>query len=1624
MLKINIKKLITCLIIFSIIINLLGFNIKHTNAQANENIPTVKVPQPEPPIENVWNMEKYISYMIGINGPLFNSAFYSSLDTEPRLKMPGQDMAYYEYLNNQITELEDAGQKYIEYVATSGPNLNTIILNNSYFDNIFVSRVFAANNNSQSEEKTNLDTRVTALINHLITPKGLTALNYEGGEGFELINIRKILQKEQQDQEYIPEEDEALPVSSHYYKNAQAVQISGTDYIKCTKVVRKNDCTVDYEKTKAWNKFPIEFGYFADGSHETGVKPDAQNNQFLQEYANTHHQTFSNISSQNFLLPIFGQLAGISSIITNIPGALNNNNSGPNIIALLGLQLLNNQSSSTPPIIPDYDFARTITKTGEASLFNLFNGMLPINSFNGENQKQWLENIGRTTLSQKIFGFSDYLQGASSENILENIGKRKFEDLLNIKRGTLDQPMSSREDLYHILGQGTIEQRLNLKLGSFQANNVNQIKQNIGEEKYNQMFQDTKLVANMLGISHNELESNINNPEALKRIIGQSVINQNINIYPNYQIPESDNTINSRDLAFDTENYLKPYIDFENKKIITQRYSPGSGIEINEYPFNPDSQIYENLLAEKQKNSIVNRFVNANNLKEVFKETGIDALAKKLTNIEEEREYLRQWLSTGVFPGNLLDASAVGNNVGLQDRYDIARVFAQNRADEVYDRIGKLQLEIAFNPNLSQYYNNYGTQFTTEESEIFVQEKLNQIKYEAENIKYPNIKATILTHIEAAINAKDNTKDDIITNAKQRLISRSLYNIGTNLQNTDIKKTQEAQIINNLINEIITLQDLNIIENPQNIEFSANFGITQEDIQNLLTGRTNIDDLKNLAGKKTLASFLEADVKKIDNALKAARGSKPISNVYEYLKPEIEQKVKYLNLTLTANQADQITGWDLTNILFGNQNPLIEKVAAPKIASSMKIPTNEFVSFLKGEVQNISDKINLNQMIPSAGELYNPIADKIKSLIDAMGKPDFIAKINTIGQDLFPANFAPIPDTKNQELINFYNNLNSSINKLFQGEQTQNIANSINSLIGGTMGQAGVQRLLNGDSYAMLLEKGIKDIQSFLEKQLPGEISDINIARWLNNLSKAPQEAINYIQNQFSGLPNLDRLMPNLVGKFAKSQFSMDYAIEQAAALLKVNDPGFSKKTLESILSGNPTDALKSYLTNWSENSDIPYSNQIKNVINGTASWNSLNSEAQNILNNKMKEFLGFQNMPDNMTSALINAINGKMSEIESLLDISGDIENLKYTINSIINRGWDNIFGAKGPASGIINTLSSVFSELNSKIGEFTTLLLSPVSSVLELLNLQKVIGGLQTEVFGLINGGLAPVLGPINQALGLASGFIGSIFNAIIPGLFSELTNIFGGLTSSILSSVFGALGGNFGFGMFGGNFGINPFASFFQETCECGYPKEEIWCAMDYYPYLDMDIESREDKYIYDVPFEPEFDKIEPMGLDNTKSEIGDWSGSINDNLCCTEVGCHKKCGEIVFRLIGEACIPFTEWHGKGEFKLDSNEKLNSRLNRAAKFKITQLTGALLRVNEKFDSMQMKPRQIQIPDQDNDILPNYEGRIDRLYGITTMEGGEGELVKTYYDSVLDLQQFGGAWSDKRYPFVYISY
>lgn len=1631
MLKLNIKKLITCLIIFSILINLFGFNIKYTNAYQNPHV--VTIPQPEPPIENVWNMAKYISYITGINGPGFIGAFYSALDTKPALKMQGEDMAYYEYLNQQITELEDAGQKYIEYVATTGPNLNTIILNNSYFDNIFVSKGFAVSDASKREKETKLDTRVTALINHLITPEELKALNYEGGEGFEQLNIKKILQQEQLSKEdKKTEKNQTIPVSSHYYKNAQAMQISGSDYIKCTKVIRKDDCSVDYEQTKAWQEYPIEFGNFADGSQIPGDKPKAQDNQFLKEYANSFHQTFANLSTENFLKPILEQLTGINTKINSLAFS-NHMTSGPNLIAFLGLELLNTNIGGTPPIIPGYDFKNTIEETAKMSLYNMFNQALPANSFVGTNQTEWIYNIGRTSLSEKIFGFSDYLQGNSSEEILTNIGKRKFEDLLALKRGTLDQQVNNKEDLLHVLGQGTIEQRFNLKLGSFTPNNINQIKQSISEEKYNQIFQDTKMAANMLGISHKELEDNINNPQALKRIIGQSVINQNIDIYPNYQIPDSENTINSRDLAFDTENYLKPYIDFEKNKIITRRYSPQAGIETNEYPFDPNSQIYQNLIAEQQKNSIVNRFTNANNLSSVFKETGIDALTKKITNIEEEREYLRVWLTTGAFPSNLIDAEAIGSNVGLQDRYDIARIFAQNRANEVYERIGKLQLEIALNPSLSQYYNNYGTQFNTEESDIFIKDKLNQIKSVANNIKIPNTKETILVLIDSAINAENDSKDDIITDAKKRLISRNLYNIGTNLKPEEIKNSQEAQEINNLINQVITLNNLTITENPDNISYNTEAGITNENIKDLLSGKKNIDEFKLDTGKQIIAGFLGFEnTKKIDNALKSTKGSKPISNFYEYLKPDLEQKAKYLNYSLYPKELEklgnEISGWNLANILSGNQEPLI-KIASSKIASNLQIPTDEFTSFLKGNIPSISNKFDLNQIIPTAGQLYTPITEKINSLVDSMGKVNFTEQIHKIGQGLFPNNFAPMPDNQNQEIIDFYNNLNDQITKLFNGEQTQNVASSINNLINQSLGQAGIGRLFSGDSYGMFLEKGVKDMQSFLEKQLPNEIENININRWLNNLSKAPEDAINKIKNEFAALPNLDKLTPDLVNKFAKSQFSMNYAITQSAALLKLQDTGFNKQTLENILSGNPTDALKNYLTNWTQNSNIPFSSQIQNVVNGTAGWSSLNTEAQNILNNKMKGFLGFQNMPDNMSPAIIGAINGKTDAIKDLIGTPGDPEGWKNNLNMMLNNGWDNVLGAGGLSTGAVSALSSVFSELNSKIGEFTTLLLSPVSSVLELLNLQKIIGGLQTQVFGLVNGVLAPVLGPINQAIGLTSGFIGSIFNAMIPGLFSQLTNIFGNLTSNIIGSIFGAFGITSGFSigidLFGfSGFGASQFTSLLTNTCECGYPKEETWCAMDYYPYLDMDIESQEDKYVYNIPFEPEFDKIEPLGLDNTKSEVGDWSGSINDNLCCTEVGCHKKCGKIVFHLIGDLCVPFIEWHGKGEFKMDSKEKLNSRLNRAAKFKITQLTGALLRVNDKFHSRDMLPRQVQIPDQENDILKNYTGRIDRLYGITTEEGGKGELVTSYLEAVRKLLQFGGVWANNEYPFVYISY
>ena len=224
-----------------------------------------------------------------------------------------------------------------------------------------------------------------------------------------------------------------------------------------------------------------------------------------------------------------------------------------------------------------------------------------------------------------------------------------------------------------------------------------------------------------------------------------------------------------------------------------------------------------------------------------------------------------------------------------------------------------------------------------------------------------------------------------------------------------------------------------------------------------------------------------------------------------------------------------------------------------------------------------------------------------------------------------------------------------------------------------------------------------------------------------------------------------------------------------------------------------------------------------------------------------------------------------------------------------------------------------------------------------------KKLMANLQAQLITMAVSFLAKPLAQLDQQLGLPSGTLSGLVAGLVMSMFIPGFNLMLHIAKIIVPIILDKLGlgflSSFLFnGLLGSLFGFGS------------KKRKEVWCAMDYYPYLEPEVK-------YNIAFEPVAGQIDPEGLEKLKPMVGDAADIAKDK-------CKNKYK-----------------HGKGEFMLTSNDKLKAKLKVAAKFKATQLVGELLRMPTMLNNKDMLPAQIRTPLRFN--YAPYIGKIDKLYG-----------------------------------------
>jgi len=1519
--------------------------------------------------------------------------------------------------NNYFDKMQEAG-----YNFANSTDSNSVVKKENYLIGIASAAEATPTPPKIANSQVVLDKRIVNVLNYLTKPKSA------GGEEQDYVNVAKMVQNQRlsTDNLLAEERSDENPISKHYYDGVQAVQIAGKDNIKCTMIERDSN-TCQIVNKKALKQIPIDFINLkentsnpTDSGNGSGISNTSNAGKAL---GNNFHQFLTNTTSGITQQLITGNLAGLTTSTANlIP---NSRNIG-DVLANTGSGLvLDAFELPIPNTQGQFGFGSTINDTvekfGRAGLEKIFNGALPQESFVGPTYEDWIQNIGKRTLEEKF-----NLPSGSFDNQginLTNTGKRWIEQSLGISLGSLDKTATGKNELIEQIGAGKITNALNFPIDSYTSNSLNDIKKAVGgEELYNQKMSDLGLVALELGINKTDLESRLSNPQSLKSFVGQAVLDQNINIYQNYQTA-SGKIINSADWAYGL-NIFAPYIDYDKKIIITYNYTPGQGVLKSEYPFDSGSSLYEDLVATQE--STIAQFAAGNNLDSIYKKIGNMAFSQSISSNKEDQIALYNWFENpNNFPKNsdgtnVINTESLAANYGLE-KYDFAR-FIQGLSYDVYNRIGSESLINAMNPSADSVLEDNDLSITTDNYTEFLNTKLDEITNgPLKNISEP-AKSDIAQYINTIKNAKENSVDDVMKETKENLISSSMFNIEKTLKTNNIYDSKQGIEISQILSEIIAEQSFT---EPKDLVFSNSetmmqFDIALKDITDFLSQNSNdlnIDDLKQDVGKKIMASFLNTTPEKITQTMQKSSNLGSINATSQIIGDSLSDTAAQFNTSLGKSD---FTKDNLVSILSGVKTPLI-KISGTSLADNLSFSSQDILSLAQGNYSTIVDKIDTNKLLSSFGmeDADDTTKTNITSALTAMTKPG--ANLVEVGINWLPSfiNTEPTTDNTASSSLSFSASMNQAV---LAGQMTNPVLNDISNSAKPLTDSFTESALIHTNLHSTMASQETKIMADFIKNEFPDSTDLPKLKenlRFLSGITK-PNGLQSFVEEKFSDYlsklsseqkdPMVKTLMSGIGLNMFTGGINQSVMFSKVDAILHNADKNIPAGFAKAMFSGDSAaiaTAGKDFLINKISLSNNENKSILIDILNNYNSDNIAsilaNNERINELATEQLQNIFGDNFPANGTTPILQALTGNtdalvnagIGEAKDYLTQIMDVELFRIgaygqaagtnTAQMAANLGittGSSLGGTTGATAAINNTITNQ----NSKTDDF--LKNAGLGKLDKLLDTKNLLQGLKMQLVGIITSMLTPVLSSIESQLGLPSGMLTGVFNAYVASLFIPGFNVVVAIAGIIVPTLLQGVGlgfiGNFIGGIIGG---INPLG---------GGKKQEVWCAMDYYPYLEKEI-------TYDISFEPSFDQIENNGLENMKPLVGDNAGTVANSCSGGTV---------------------SENHGKGEFKMVSQSTLKGKLKLAARFKNIQLLGELLRMPEKLDNKDMLPRQIRT--MLKETYNPYIGKLDKLYGITKIntETGKLELVKGYRQRILDNDTLNGVWADERYPNMYIGY
>jgi len=766
-------------------------------------------------------------------------------------------------------------------------------------------------------EPSNYDVRVLQTLVHLVTPKE------RGGAGREFIKISNIVKgytserKAKSGREIDPEQEAKDPeahYSSHYKGFGQAADATEIDYLRGTRFVYiYEDGELKEVRKFKLPKIPIQVGW----QTEERVEMKGSGPEILGQSMN---KIFSQLPEDLLAKAVLNWLEDQGIDISLSKDKIKGKNAAQ-IVQELGLAWIK-ENYELPKNLDGfgYDLGSTGEKIGQHLLAETFHNIFPSTGFQGNSLDELLTNLGREYVARQMNLPYNSLYGNTAEELFANIGRSRIEDELGLIRGSLAG--ISVENRLEKIGQGYIEKTLSLPQGSFTGSDLPDLKNNLGSLKFNEIFENEKIIIHLLGIDSSVMEKLKDGKikEFLKDV-GKKHLARTVEVY------QAKNSAFNLDLK---GCFLGDNID--------------------------------------------------------FKAIGYDVVAKALSTDQETREIIKNWFISGIIETEFSSDFQYGtpkiDQEYLAGQYklaknDLQRIFINDkngnlRADEVFYRIGKSRIELALKNSAEE---NTRSNIKNNPSLDFYEQRIQNIKNEIQGIFFSNNQ--YIKNIQGILDKMENYQEDdfehLIIVPKKDFILEKADEIQQELKQIQENYPQLVKSIRKNINEIIEGKEeieLSNLENKDLTKLNYDYYVRNLTKQELIKVFKQQESPQEAIKKIGLALLSDVfDFQEQDDLIKAYQKS-PTA-------PQTSAIKRNINGNYLLESVNQIN-----NILssFGYQDKsynlsvddLVDLLAGKSIVPLFKIGgkvSNEAFGFLpgKGLKEYIEEKTNFSDVLKGGG---------------------------------------------------------------------------------------------------------------------------------------------------------------------------------------------------------------------------------------------------------------------------------------------------------------------------------------------------------------------------------------------------------------------------------------------------------------------------------------------------------------------------------------------------------------------------------------------------------------------------------------------------------------------------------